>query len=179
MVISIAWEIRFFLVVLFAVLAGFAHAFWLLSNTDNNLLFGNVQKALYNSFFFMLGQGFDLTTFDDVIIPEFAQLLLVFFLMMMMILMLNLLIALMGDAFSAVRARGPATWRKEQASIIFDQAFFTDPKILQRIPPYLHILKYTSDVGMSGSGSNKLSEVVEITRQHVLPYSDLDSEGSS
>jgi hypothetical protein len=59
--------------------------------------------------------------------------------MAMIILMLNLLIALMGDVFSSVRAKGFAVWRKEQASIIIEEPFFFADEA-KKVPPFLHVL---------------------------------------
>lgn len=57
MILRIAKDIKFFLFVVGAVLAGFAQAFWLLGNMDvhNNLL-GRVDQAFLYLFVYMLGQ---------------------------------------------------------------------------------------------------------------------------
>lgn len=188
MILRISYDIRYFLVVLFAVIAGFAQAFWLLSNFDESLLFGTVKGSLYSIFFFMLGQGLDLDSLTDTIIPSFAQFLLVVFLVLVMLLMLNLLIALMGDSYSEMRALGLAAWRKEQASIACDQAFSSSASAAasalnssagnNAAPVYLSVLRYTSDTG-GGAGAddetgNKLAEVLEMSRMHVAPYTDFE-----
>lgn len=219
MIVTIVKEIRILLLVLFFVLCGFTQAFWLLSNVSEDNAFGTVRKAFYNSFLYMLGQ-LDDVLFEDTVMPWFAVFLLVLFMMVMMILMLNLLIALMGDAFSSVREQGLALWRREQASIILDQqrslslfpmqvyhAFkewfrrsvirtrkpppVIEPLSLRsqnwkvqmnewmsrsmKYPPYLHVLKYSSDVNVGPTeGMVQLQELVNTLRDQVTPFTDFE-----
>lgn len=107
MILAIAYNIRYYLLVLLCVLCGFTQAFWLLSNIDATLPFGSIHSAFLNAFMNMLGQNIS-DDFSGTVSAEFATVLLVLFLLIMMILMLNLLIALMGDAFASVRAQGDA-----------------------------------------------------------------------
>ena len=151
------------------MLAGFAQAFWLLSNVNEDLMFGTVSKSLQTSFLYMLGQDVS-ADFDGTVAPAFATFLLVIFLMVMMILMLNLLIALMGDTFAVVRKKGLALWRREQANIMFDQVYELAGE--RKVKPHLHILKYTSDIGIE-SKENKLQMVVDASKQHVMKYTEL------
>jgi hypothetical protein len=106
MIVQIAYSIRYFLIALFCVLAGFAQGFWLFSNMDSTSDFGTMKKSLWAAFMTMLGAM--LPQFEDNhnASPEFASFLLVIFMMVMIILMLNILIALMGDTFSRVRGSG-------------------------------------------------------------------------
>ncbi len=146
MILQIGFDIRFFLIVLCTVLVGFAQGFWLLSYPDKSLTFGTIGSALLHCFLFMLG-NFD-SDFSGTASPAFATLLLVLFLLFMTILMLNLLIALMGQSFSAVSEKGLAQWRLEQATIILDQMFMTKPGELE-LAPYVYVLRYTSDLSKS------------------------------
>jgi hypothetical protein len=206
MIVTIVKEIRIILLVLFFVLCGFTQALWLISNHDPANSFGTVSKSFYNAFLYMFGQ-IDDTHFEGTVTPAFAVVLLVLFMMVMMILMLNLLIALMGDAFTSVREQGLARWRKEQATIILEQQFsmsvvpswiarFVSPATgtptaasasswqrwtqrvlaavwVRRYPPYLHVLKYTSDVSAGPTeGMLKLAELVETSRPQVKPFTD-------
>ena len=175
MILQIAFDIRFYLFVLFCVLAGFAQAFWLLSNVDESLAFGTVKKSLQAAFFYMLG---DVSSdFEGTVAPDFAIFLLIIFMLVMMILMLNLLIALMGDTFANVRSKGLALWRKEQAEIMFDQiSELADESAT--VPPHLHVLKYTSDVG-TNNVENKLIEVVEASKQHAMDYTEFEEESKA
>jgi hypothetical protein len=174
MIIQIAYTIRFFLLVLFIVLAGFTQAFWLLSNVDNGLLFGNVKSAFLTSFMYMLGQNID-TDFTGTVSPKLSTFLLIVFMLTMIILNLNLLIALMGDVFSRVRAKGQAVWRKEQASIIIEESFLIQH---HQLPPYLHILKYASDVANEARKKKQklLYILVKQSRLNVQPFTSLSPE---
>lgn len=172
MILQIAFDIRFFLFVLFVVLAGFAQAFWLLSNVDESLEFGTVKKSLESAFFYMLGNVS--TDFSGTVAPDFAIFLLVIFLLVMMILMLNLLIALMGDTFAYVRSKGLALWRKEQAEIMFDQIYELADESAT-VAPHIHVLKYTSDVSAI-EGSSKLLDIVEASKLHVTDFTELEDE---
>lgn len=94
----------------------------------------------------MLGQNIDASSVAHTVVPTLGVILLVVFMLIMMLMMLNLLIALMGDAFAEIRAKGFGVWRKEQASIILEESFFFFHHA-KSIPPYLHVLKYASEVG--------------------------------
>jgi hypothetical protein len=95
MIIEIAKDIRYFLVVLFAVLVGFTQAFWILAKNNPDLLFTNIGESFLTTFMFLFGQQI-ITDFSGSASPSFFTFLLVMFMMFMMLLMLNLLIALMG-----------------------------------------------------------------------------------
>lgn len=179
MIITIAYQIRYYLLVLFCVLAGFTQAFWLLANIDETLPWGTVSEAFLTSFFYMLGQNIN-QQMPGMIAPGLATFLLVIFMMVMIILMLNLLIALMGDTFATVRAQGLAIWRREQAAIIIEEAFLIPVKS-KDVPPYLHVLKYASDVSDADSKQyNKLLyELVMQSKKNVAPFTELDPEPAS
>lgn len=146
MIIKIAFDIRYFLMVLLCVLVGFAQAFWLLSYPNVNLPFGTITNALLNSYLYMLGNAE--SDFEGTASPSLSTLLLVLFLFFMAILMLNLLIALMGQSFASVSDKGLAQWRLEQASIILDQMFtVTSDKLI--LEPYVYVLRYNADLDKS------------------------------
>ena len=120
-IVRIVYDIRYYLVVLFCVLSGFAQAFWLMSNVDPKNDFGTVRNALYTAYMTMLG-GYD-PNFDGSVSVSFSSFLLCVFMMAMVIVMLNILIALMSDTFSQSRSQVIALWQREKATIIFDQLF--------------------------------------------------------
>ena len=183
MILQIAYEIRFFLLVLFCVLLGFTQALWLLSNKQSDLPWGTMKEGFLTSFLFMLGAGDVDPLMTGTVAPALGTLLLVLFMMIMIILMLNLLIALMGDTFANVRAQGLAVWRKEQASIIVEESFFFHKK-MSRIKPYLHVLRYTSEVGNVDDEENlsyqesPLVKLVEMARASVMEFTDLPEESN-
>ena len=146
MILQIAMDIRYFLLVLACVLAGFAQAFWLLSYPDYSLPFGTISNALLNSYLYMLGNAE--SDFEGTASPALSTFFLVLFLFFMAILMLNLLIALMGQSFASVSDKGLAQWRLEQASIILDQMFtVTMDKLI--LEPYVYVLRYNADLDKS------------------------------
>ena len=140
MIFQIAYDIRFFLLVLFLVLAGFAQAFFILSVDAEGFPFSTVRGAFLNSFIYMLG-SYD-TDFTGTALPQLGTLLVVIFLLIMAILMLNLLIALMGQSFATVAENGLGQWKYELASILIDQAELLDISIA----PCIFVLKYTSEI---------------------------------
>jgi hypothetical protein len=143
MIIRIAEDIRFFILVLLLVLLGFSQAFWLLSSRDPTSQFGTVPNALLTAFVFMLN-SFN-TDFDGTASPQIATILLVLYQLFMAILMLNLLIALMGESFSQVSANGLGFWRKELASTILEQRHLLPPNFEEDSSlKCLYVMKYTS-----------------------------------
>lgn len=172
MIITIASEIRILLIVLFFVLCGFTQALWLISNINTENHFGTVEKAFYNAFLYMLGQNIE-TEFAGTVSQRFGKFLLIMFLSVMVILLLNLLVALMGDTFSSVRAQGVARWRKEQASIILENRFSLDDfipseDILERLlPPALLDMRLSREQNRQRT-SNPPHWTTRVSRQ-LLP----------
>jgi hypothetical protein len=154
MILSIAEKIRVYLVVLACVLIGFTQAFWLLANHDPGQTFGTLSDAFINTFLYMLGQNVS-ADFAGFASEKLATVILVAFLILMMLLMLNLLIALMGDAYNEVRERGTAAWRKEQATTIIEQEYLYDNI---NFPSTLHVLKYSSDVAFRSNLNSEENE---------------------
>jgi hypothetical protein len=178
MIIQITYKltsIRVFLFVLFCVLAGFTQAFWILSNVDRTLLWGTVNSGFLTSFMYMLGQNVDAASVHGTVAPILGTVLLVLFMLIMMLMMLNLLIALMGDAFAEVRSKGYGIWRKEQASIILEESFFFT-KETSKIPPYLHVLKYTSEVIQTTTTANNNSQECNSPRTPVTVENTVKKE---
>jgi WD40 repeat protein len=154
MIVQIAYTIRFFLLVLLCVMIGFALGFWILANTNEELAFGTLTASLLTTFLYSIKQEIH-RDFTGSVSSSMMTFLMVMFLMMMTILMMNLLIALMADTFAKVHSKGLAIWRKEQASIIVEESFLFSKVLQKKIPPFLHILKYTTDVGGDSSNENR------------------------
>jgi len=181
MVIMIIYNIRFFLIVLFFVLVGFMQAFWILSNINPQLYYGTVTDAFLNVFLNMFGQGISID-FSGTVSPKLTTFIMIMFMLTMMILMLNLLIALMGDAFGAARAKGKALWRREQCSIMIDQRFLLSDQTVNSVPPYIHVLKYTADVGKNENQSSSLEFFAGLVEQCSIlatPYTPLEEHMKS
>jgi hypothetical protein len=164
MIITIGERIRVYLFVLGCVLIGFVFAFWLLANDNPSQPFGSLDDAFISSFLFMLGQNVSTEGFSGFASEKLATFILVVFCILMMILMLNLLIAMMGDAYDTVREKGAAAWRKEQATTIIELDYLYDNI---KFPKILHVLKYSSDVAISNvdeefnENLKELKELVE------------------
>jgi hypothetical protein len=115
--------------------------------------------------------------FTDSASPDFGSFLTCIMMMTIMIIMLNVLIALMGDTFSTARSMGLALWRKEQATVTFDQSFALSEDTIY-VPPHIHVLQYTSDVAIT-VGTNNLVEMVEASKYHVMKFTDFENEESA
>ena len=81
--------------------------------------------------------------------------LYVCFMLIVALLLLNLLIALMGDSFASIKARGMAQWRLEKCTIIFDQECLMPTKSVKNSdrfnysnfhPKMVHVLVRSSDL---------------------------------
>ena len=145
MILQIMKDIQYFVLILAVVLTGFSMAFWLISYPDYSLEFGTIQMAFLNTYLYMLGQNIS-TDFSATASPRLGILLLVMFMFFMMILMLNLLIALMGNSYSKVQEKGPAEWRLGQASMILEQSYMMDERMVKAHERYssVQVMKYTS-----------------------------------
>jgi hypothetical protein len=168
MILTIAYDIRVFLVTLFIVLAGFTQAFWILSNNDKSLEFGSLKYAFLNTFQYMLNSNIDVYM-PGTSSQSLAQFLLVIFMLIMIILMLNLLIALMNDTFAKVRSRSEAIWRMEQAKTMIEQTFLYKNSYVERgeVPRQLFALKYTSDVSAQSNYVNTTEELTRLVNESV------------
>lgn len=121
MILRIAKDMQALMMVLMLVIVGFSQAFWLISNSEKDLLFSEIDNSLLNSFAFMLGE-YDTESFEGLPLESFGIFLSVVYMLVSAILLLNLLIALMGDSYADVKAKGLAQWRLEQAQLIIELA---------------------------------------------------------
>lgn len=119
MILRIAKDMKAFLLVLAIVIVGFSQAFWLLSNRMEGLDFSSIDKSYVSAFSYMLG-NFDPDGFDGASLESWGIFLSCIYMLIGSILLLNLLIALMGDSYSDVKAKGLAQWRLEQAQLIIE-----------------------------------------------------------
>jgi len=117
MIMKIANDMKVLITIVMIVLVGFSQAFWVISSVDRDLPFGTIENSLLNSYVFMLG-GFDPSAFEGSPLNRFAIALSCLYMLIVWILLLNLLIALMGDSYGAVREKGLAQWKLEQAQIV-------------------------------------------------------------
>ena len=108
---------------------GFTQAYWIISspfytnnknNVSDNNGFDTFDQAMFSGFMTLFG---NVPTPSLTIAPTYATLLSALMSMILAIVMLNALIALMSDTFAKARELGLALWRREQATIVFEQAF--------------------------------------------------------
>jgi hypothetical protein len=167
-------DIRYVIVILGAILCGFAQAFWLVSHSYNDDQFGTVSESFLTSFLFMLGQGTNADWTSNTVSKPFSTILLVIFVTFMSILLLNMLIAQMGDSFGIVRGKGPGQWRFEQASILLEQWFLINKEV-NNAPPFLHVLQYVNINQIPTQNYNDLKEKIvshiELLKYNMKEYS--------
>jgi WD40 repeat protein len=126
MVLRISRDMQPFLLILMLCIVGFSQAFWLISNEQPNELdddppYRTIASSLLYSFSSTLGD-FNPEAFVGMPLERFGILLTCAFILTSSILLLNLLIALMGDSYGAVKEKGLAQWRLEQADLIIESS---------------------------------------------------------
>ena len=152
MIMKISDDMKYLIFVVLLVLVGFSQAFWLVSREDSELPFGKLDNSLLNSFSFMLG-GYDPEGFAGAKLESFALFLSTIYMLIVSILLLNLLIALMGDSYGAVKEKGLAQWRLEQAEIITEmQGSMSEADRTSNAVVYFR--KKTEDIRKEGDGDD-------------------------
>lgn len=141
MILQIAKDIGYFLIILLTMMCAFAQTFWVLNQNVSSSFFGAFWQSYLYSFMYMLGQGLDPEQFNGSASFPLNVLILMVFMLFMILLMLNLLIALMNDAFGRVREKGLAQWRLEQGGIILSDTMIKE----KEVEPYIYVLTYASD----------------------------------
>jgi len=150
MILHIGYVIRYFLFILLAILLAFTQEFWILfdlsSNDDSQ--FKNIANGMLMSFQFMIG-NYDTSTLELSVQPKFAIFLSVVFVVIVSILLLNLLIALMGDAYNEVKEHSTGHWNFAKAESVIDLSFqlskqyLTENEIIS--PKTIFVLKNSTD----------------------------------
>jgi hypothetical protein len=173
MILHIGYVIRYFLLILFAVLLAFTQTFWILfdlSQDDDNA-FTRISDGLLLTFGFMIG-NYDSSTFDTSVQPMFAIFLSVIFVVIVSLLLLNLLIALMGDAYAEVKAHATGHWNYAKAKSVLDLSFQLSKKSLQNTaiysPKTIFVLKTSTDFFKLSSNSEIEELKEEVKRQSKM-----------
>lgn len=161
----IAFEIRFFLLVLLITLLGFAQSFYMVG-LDTVLGVG-LGSGLLSLFEQMLGTV-DVIDFSETVSEQYTSALYVCFCIVVMLLLLNLLIAQMNNAFLKVAEKGfAAQFKFERAKIIIEESFLlsksqqTDPKLFPRT---VHVLRRVADVVQEKFEDEKESDLAYIRK---------------
>jgi hypothetical protein len=167
MILKIANDMKYFLIMLGIVLIGFAESFWIMSLGDHTKPFGTASKAFLSIFDFMLGNSD--SDFSGTSSQFLGTLLYVVFMVIVALLLLNLLIALMGESFGKVSEKGPAQFRYEQAKVILESECVNWQK--EDPPKTLHILIRATEISEGemedASGDDKHDELIEKLREII------------
>ena len=143
----IAYEIRFFLLVLLITLLGFAQSFFMVGlDSVYGMGLGTGLMILFEQ---MIGVS-SVVDFSETVSEQYTSALFVVFSIVVILLLLNLLIAQMNNAFMKVAEKGfAAQFKFERAKIIIEESFLLtrlekeDPK---KFPRTLHVLRRFADV---------------------------------
>lgn len=120
------WEMRYFTIIFFIALCGFAEAFFYTSNQSpgHNQFIFSLFDAFRYSLLTSLGV-FEYSKFDDTENPNKHLIwVIVFFCQLVcMIVLINLLIAIIGDKYNTMAQEKDASCFKERAAGIFHLQF--------------------------------------------------------
>ena len=160
MVFVIAYEIRFFLLVLFISLFGFAQSFYMVGYYS-----GTLPSSLLLLFETMMGVAYSVD-FSGTVSEEYTTTLYVFYCIVIMLLLLNMLIAQMNNTYTKVAQKGfAAQFKFERAKIIIEESFLLsrsqelDPKLF---PRSIHVLRRYADVEQEKYEDEKESDLANI-----------------
>jgi hypothetical protein len=177
MIFLIAQSIVPFCGVLFVVLFGYSQSFWIISKELRDMPYGLFYQSLYQVYRMMLGDT--VTDYHGTSSNKLGIILFVSFTVIVSLLLLNMLIALMGDTFGTVRAKGIAQFRLEQASIIYEQQSLTPDSPKDDFgyevfyPSLIHVLVRSSDMDFKDSSSSG-DQIVELQNKVNTLESKLD-----
>ena len=164
MVFVIAYEIRFFLLVLIIVIFGFSQSFWLIGGDS---LYGNLSTTTTLLVEAMLGTFYSVD-FSETISEEYSTVLFIFYCIVIILLLLNLLIAQMNSTYAKVAQKGfAAQFKFERAKIIIEESFLlskfqeSDPKLF---PRSIHVLRRFADVEQEKFEDEKESDLAYIKK---------------
>jgi hypothetical protein len=162
MVFVIAYEIRFFLLVLLIALFGFVQSFYMVGL---DTIYGTLSTSLLLLFETMLGITFSVD-FSETVSEPYTTTLYVFYCVVIMLLLLNMLIAQMNNTYTKVAQKGfAAQFKFERAKIIIEESFLLsrsqelDPKLF---PRSIHVLRRFADVEQEKYEDEKESDFAHI-----------------
>ena len=128
MIFCILYSIKELMIILILIIFGFSQAFYLLSYDNDQLDFSSPTDAIINAFLYMMGQS-QLSQMQGSSSPKLAQFILCLFIFVSAILLLNLLIALMNNSYTAIQEMQIAEWHRECAKIMVEQWRPWPPKL--------------------------------------------------
>ena len=144
MILQIARDIIFLLIVLANIIVGATFCFYGLTNGAADLggdYFG-LMLYLYQSL--LLG-AFENDQLDEVEYPKSAKFVFVVLTLFVLIVLLNLLIALMSDSFERIKEREETEYTHQTALMVvgIEQRYmrYSGKTQADRFPAYIHLLK--------------------------------------
>ena len=162
---------RYFLAILFVILAGFATAFtWLVPSSEEG--YASLPDVFYTLYNVMIGGGADDVYFAGSRSPEVSIALYFSFMLIVAIVLLNLLIAIMGDSFDRVQENAEDVFQRERAGQLVEMELnMTNEELTNKkyFPEYVNVLM-AADGSASGSDSGageEWSGRINILRKHM------------
>ena len=162
MIIEIAIDMRFFVLVLMIATFAFANSFYILgrnSPSENGNLAGN---TVFDAFIFSYKMGlgdFDTDGFDTV---DEEVLWIIFFIntLIILIVLLNLVIAIMGDTFDRVQETQEKSLLKELSQMIRENEFLLSRKRVFKRSKYVIVIEPEKAEGEGkGTWEGKLNQL--------------------
>lgn len=112
-----------FMVVLFVIIIGFSQALYLLSYDDPKVRFHTWDGALLRAYTYMINYANWDDQINEMNNPTLATLLVVAFTWIVAIVLLNLLIAIMNNAFDDIKTSTKSSSSMERAIVVLDQVW--------------------------------------------------------
>lgn len=159
MIIEIIMDMKWFIIVLFLSIIGFANAFFILArNSPGDWFPGN---TFMRSFLFSYRMGLgDFVTDLFAGHPDETLIWVLWFLntLIILIILLNLVIAIMADTFDKVQETAENSMLQEYAAMIRENEFlFSRSKVFKKSKYIIVIKEETAEGGAGGSWEGKLN----------------------
>eukprot|EP00050_Salpingoeca_kvevrii_P019555 m.87504 g.87504 ORF g.87504 m.87504 type:complete len:1666 (+) comp8463_c0_seq3:647-5644(+) len=173
MIVQIALDMRFFLVVLLVILLGTSFLFFGLTNGEDYPESGknNIIAVLLRQYELLFLGAVDRGEMDNVPLGGLAKSLFVVFTLVVLVIMLNLLIALMSDSFERIKAQEHTEFRLQRGNLLVDLEssfrLFVDADDNVQFPKWLHLLQLNRSVdeeawrGVAGEIQRTQSDVLQ------------------
>lgn len=140
---AIAWEIKYFLLLLLLIVYGFSQALFLASWVDQggDNPFGRPETALLQMYQYLNGGAQYLPQQSPL-----AVFLLAMFTLVSTVVLLNMLISMMSDVYSRIKAQSEAEWRRKMCqTLVYHGGYPGIGSLLPPIPRYIHFLRHETE----------------------------------
>lgn len=125
MLFKMIGDISHFLILFSIFLLGYSHGFYMLLG-DTVDEYSTIQRTIMSLFNLNLGD-YDYEVFYDTSFKLTSHILFISFTVISVIVLMNLLIAIMGDSYSAINEKAEKEWRLELAKLILHMQTLYDP----------------------------------------------------